>query len=203
MRNIVSGKGLKQWRLRSVVHERLAPFNRGLHLPLSPLALQTVHIERVVRRIHVAFQNAIAIRPLAIHTEAGTASQFSILNTHENTQRKILDFVHACRCPGIRDPYTSPLIVAPVLSGQSHLLVHKDLAAEGVESKADGDSNNDSCDRGLVGMTSKPAIVWGVIPNGTNSGGICLNLRRRCEMVWARRRDQYNISLHISQIDLS
>ena len=81
----------------------------------------------------------------------------------------------------------SPLLVGSVLSRESHLLVHKDLAAEGVEAKADSDSNDDSYNAVLVSLGLLDcSSVNVVIPNGTSSGGICLNLRRRCEMVWAK-----------------
>ena len=53
----------------------------------------------------------------------------------------------------------SPLLVAPVLSGQSHLLVHDDLAAEGVEAKANGDSNNDSYKAVLVCAVLQTALA--------------------------------------------
>ena len=52
----------------------------------------------------------------------------------------------------------APLFVAPVLSGQSHLLVHNNLAAEGVGTKANGDSNDDSYTLALVCMI--PGTRW-------------------------------------------
>ena len=78
--------------------------------------------------------------------------------------------------------------MAPVLSGESHLLVDDDLAAEGVGAEANGDGNDNSCSNVSNHVPYACHHLRVVIPNGTNSGGICLSLRRRCEMVWAKRR---------------
>lgn len=48
--------------------------------------------------------------------------------------------------------------MAPVLSGESHLLVDNDLAAEGVGTEANGDGNDNSC-KTVSNHVLEPTII--------------------------------------------
>ena len=64
------------------------------------------------------------------------------------------------------------LLVAPVLPGESHLLVHNDLAAEGVGAKANGDGNDDSYALVLVCMIPEPRGVLSYPMGPTQVGSV-------------------------------